>query len=461
VIGGRRGSHGRLLVVVVATLAAACATRYPAPPDLSTIAPRFPDYVYPAPPTGLGTPATVERHKAGWQWLQAGDVGAAERNFAASLKLTPAFYPSEAGLGYSALARKAPAEALQHFNRAIVANPRYAPALVGRGDALLSTGKRADALQSFEAAVAADSSLTSLRGRIDVLRLNSLQEDVAAARAAAAAGRLDEARKAYQQAITASPQSPFLYRELAAVERQANADDEALTHARRAVELDPSDARARVIIGDVLSARGDITGAMEAYAAAVAADPDPDVEARLEALRARAAFDAMPAEYKAIESSPTITRAQLAALIGVRLDGLIARAGRPSAVVITDTRGSWAAPWILAVTRAGVMEVYANHTFQPGAVVARGDLARAASRILTLLGAERPDLAAGWRDSNRQRFTDIAPRHLSYPAVSLVVEAGVMAPQPDGAFHLARPATGAEAVAAIDKLKTLADGAGR
>jgi hypothetical protein len=32
---------------------------------------------------------------------------------------------------------------------------------------------------------------------------------------------------------------------------------------------------------------------------------------------------------------------------------------------------------------------------------------------------------------------------------------------PDGAFHLARPATGAEAVAAVDKLQALATGAGR
>ena len=34
-------------------------------------------------------------------------------------------------------------------------------------------------------------------------------------------------------------------------------------------------------------------------------------------------------------------------------------------------RGNWAAPWIMAVARAGLMEVYPNHTFQPNAIVRR------------------------------------------------------------------------------------------
>ena len=53
-----------------------------------------------------------------------------------------------------------------------------------------------------------------------MLRLRVLQDNVAAARKAAEAGKLSEARQMFQQAITASPQSPFLYRELAVVERQ-------------------------------------------------------------------------------------------------------------------------------------------------------------------------------------------------------------------------------------------------
>src|SRR4029453_11979235 len=232
----------------------ACAPKVTTPAPVAA-SPRFPDFVFPDPPSGLGTPATVERHKAGWQWLEAGDFRAADRNFAASLKLSPNFYPAEVGLGYSALARKETDSALTHFDRAVVENPRYAPALVGRGDALLASGQRDVALQSFEAALAADPNLAALRSRIEVLRFRGLQDDVADARKMAEAGRLPEARKMYQQAIAASPQSPFLYRELALVERRDGDLAAALVHAQKASELEPSDARARGLIGEILEAR--------------------------------------------------------------------------------------------------------------------------------------------------------------------------------------------------------------
>ena len=45
------------------------------------------------------------------------------------------------------------------------------------------------------------------------------------------------------------------------------------------------------------------------------------------------------------------------------------------------------------MARAGLMEVYPNHTFQPNAVVRRGDLAQAASKALSLIAAEQSDVS--------------------------------------------------------------------
>ena len=102
------------------------------------------------------------------------------------------------------------------------------------------------------------------------------------------------------------------------------------------------------------------------------------------------------------------------------------------------------------------MEVYPNHTFQPHATVRRGDLAQAASRALALVAAERPRLAAAWRNSKR-RFPDLNPGHPSYPAAALAVEAGVMTTAEDGSFALTRPVTGAEAVAAVRAIEELSE----
>jgi hypothetical protein len=177
-------------------------------------------------------------------------------------------------------------------------------------------------------------------------------------------------------------------------------------------------------------------------------------------MRERAAVDTMPEEYRTIETAPTITRAQLAALLAVRLEDLMRRARSSSAVVLTDTRGNWAAPWILAVTRAGVMDAFPNHTFQPSTVVRRGDLAQAASRVLTLIAAEKPRVAARWADA-RPRFPDVSPSHLSYPAIARAVASGMMTTVEGGAFQLNRPVTGVETLTTVGRLEALAKGPSR
>jgi tetratricopeptide (TPR) repeat protein len=440
------------VVLALSALAGCAGNRAPAVPPSG--APHFPDYVFPAIPGQMAAPAIGALHELGWQWLQAGDPKSAERNFTAALRQSPGFYPSEAGLGYTALARKDNKEAATHFDKALAANPSYAPALAGRGEALLTLGQRNQALSSFEAAVKADPQLSGLRSRIEVLRFRGLQDDVDAARKAAEAGRLQDARTIYERTIEASPDSPFLYRELAIVEKREGNLPAALTHAQKAATLNPTEPRNFTTIGEIYEDQSELGKAADAYATAVALEPNDAIESKIDDLRTRAAFGSMPAEYRSIESSPTVTRAQLAALIGVRLDPLLKRAPRSNSIVITDTRGSWAAPWILSTARAGLMEVYPNHTFQPDAVVRRADLAQAASKALSMIATSNPKLAASLRAA-RGRFPDVPPGHLSYPAASAVVEAGVMAATSDGSFQLSRPATGQEAVTAIGRLVEL------
>jgi hypothetical protein len=108
----------------------------------------------------------------------------------------------------------------------------------------------------------------------------------------------------------------------------------------------------------------------------------------------------------------------------------------------------------MAVARAGLMEVYPNHTFQPNTIVRRDDLAQAASKALALLSASNPKVAASIRNA-RGRFPDVPQGHLSYQAASVAVESGVMTATADGTFQLSRPVTGTEALAAIAKLEEL------
>jgi tetratricopeptide (TPR) repeat protein len=445
----------RRCLVVAVVLVSACAPKL-APVPVVT-APKFPDFMRPAVPTAYAGTAAAAGESRGWAFLQAGDFKNAERELSAALKADPAFYPAATSLGYVELARKDPKAALAQFDRALELNPRHADvsALIGRGQALLGLNREGDALAAFEAAVAADPSQTDLARRVEILRFRTVEQGLARARDAAKAGRLDEAHQAYVVAIASSPDSPFLYRELAGVERRTGNVSAALEHFRRAVELDPTDASSLAQVGEILEDGGDFEGAAKAYADSLAIEPNAAVEARVEAARARTALARLPAEYRALDQAAQITRADLAALVGVRLGTLLQNAPRVNAALITDVRNNWAAPWIMAVARAGIMEPFANHAFQPRTVVRRVDLAQAAARLLARAAARDPGRAKAWEES-RIRFSDLSAGHLAYPAASAAVAAGVLATGPGNSFQPSRPVTGAEAIDALTKIEALA-----
>jgi tetratricopeptide (TPR) repeat protein len=435
-------------MVLAAALAGACAPKVAPPPAAGML--KYPDFVFPAPPDRVGDARARARLEDGWNRLQSGDLRGAETALGQLAGQQPAFYPAAVGLGYALLAQGRPKDAIARFDAAAKRAPRYGPALAGRAEALLATGQRDAAIGAFEAALAADPSLGDLRRRIDALKLDRFQDRVAAAKKAADAGRLDEARDAYAGAIALSPDLAFLHRDLGLVEARRKNLAEAQRHLQRAVALDPADDRALTGLGDVLEARGDVEGAIGALERALAVEPSDALRRRLDRLRERAQTTDLPAEYSAIPRQPQATRADVAALIGVRLRPLLAGAKTRTSAVATDVRGHWASRWIVEVIRAGVMDVFPNHTFQPKAAVSRSDLARAVSRVLALSGA-----APSQAERNRVTMADVGGSHLSYADISAAVAAGVLTLE-GGNFRPSRPVTGQEAVDAVSRLERVA-----
>jgi hypothetical protein len=109
---------------------------------------------------------------------------------------------------------------------------------------------------------------------------------------------------------------------------------------------------------------------------------------------------------------------------------------------------------MMAVARAGIMEPFDNHTFQPNAVVQRADFAVVMSRLLTRLVPQNPVRGRSWTAA-RVKFADLPATHLAYPAASMAVTAGVMSTAGD-MFQPARIVTGAEAIQAVSRIAALA-----
>lgn len=440
-------------VAGVLALLAACAPAL-APAPVVTVA-RFPDFVFPSAPPSFSTGDLPRYQQRGWQFLQAGDIRGARREFTTALKANSGFFPAEAGLAYASLADQDYGDAVSRFDRVLRRSAGYVPALVGKGDALVGGGRLDEAIKSFEDALAADPSLADVRRRLDVLSFRRQQESLTAARQAADAGRYDEAAAGYERAIAASPDSGLLYRELAAIERKQGKADQALLRLRKALSLDPADARSLLQVGEILEDRGDFAAAADAYGKSQALEPGEDVRARLARVRGRADLARLPTEYQAIANAVQVTRGDLAALVGVRLAAWLKAGPERNGVVVTDARNHWAASWIMAVVRAGVMDPYPNHAFVPRGIVRRLDLAQVAGRILGLIAARRPALARQWQAA-RPRIADLPAGHLGYPAAAMVVAADVMPLLEGGSFKPARVVGGSEALDVVNRLEVLA-----
>ena len=320
-------------------------------------APKHPDFVFPGR-AGWHAPRIRRRSlDRGWQYLQVDDLARAEREFCCVRSSSePQFYPAETALGYvGAGTRQREGRRRSHFDRALRQEAAYVPALVGRGQALLELDRDAEALASFEAALAEDPSLTDLRSRVDVLRVRAVAGHCWRARKKAAdAQRWDEA----------AHDLPAGDRGVAGLgvpvsrpgRRGAEGRDRArraLEHYRKAVELDPTDAQ--VACGDRRHSRsarrrhrrtgGVRTGARRSMPTKCRTPCSPGCVPR-------AALAKLPPSTARFRNATAVTRADVAALIGVRLEALLARAphapGRssPMCAAIGPSSGSrrWCAP---------------------------------------------------------------------------------------------------------------------
>jgi tetratricopeptide (TPR) repeat protein len=440
-------------VLMAALLLSACGARTTRP---VTTGPAFPQFEFPAVPGQLesSSASVVDSHREAWDLLQAGNTKAAAKRFSTIVHTSPQFYPSTTGLAYTALAQHDYKEALADFDRALGAAPEYLPALLGRADALVATNQVADAVEALDKVLAIDPARAEVRTRVDTLRFRGVEDLVAEARKQQQGGHFDQARTAYQRALQASPESAFLHRELAGVERQAGRLDAAAEQAQAAVKLDDRDAATHVLLGEIEESRGNLKPALAEYQRARSLNGPGTLDPRIADLERRLALAEMPEAYRAIPDAPKVTRGELAALIGVRLETWIATAPIVRPGLMTDVRSHWANRWIQQVARAGLMDIYPNHTFQPESAVQRTDLAWVVTRVLNVVAARQQALAQSWR-SARPMFSDLPPTHAAYPAAALAVGAGVLQAGPENSFQPTRPISGAEAVAVMDRLEAL------
>lgn len=424
------------LSLVAAALAWACAR--PGPPRI----PEGEDYLQPTPRAGEARAEEAPRLESAWRELLAGQTAAAERDYRRLLQHNPELFAAEVGIAYVRLREGRLQDASSAFASLLARRPDDVSALIGAASVAARLGD-AEAALGFYRRVLALRPEAVPRGRLADMKLQTAEKRLAAGRAALAEGDKDRALGEYQAALAAAPEVAGLRLEVASL----LADRGDLAEAAAVLAADPGEDRQVLLrLGEVLGELDEYPRAVETYRRLLARDPkDDEAQRRLLAVRDRLTLSEMPEEYRRIAEAPRVTRADLAALVSVRVTAL-ARVARGDSVVAIDVSGSWAREHILKVLALGIMDVYPNHTFQPAATVRRGDLAQVVGRILKLLN---------WPAGPTPAIADMSRSHLLYAPAARTVAAGLMDLSPSGAFEPWRPVSGREAQDVIDGLSRL------
>ncbi len=426
-----------LTVVALAALVASCAPK-PGPPI-----PEGEDFVYPIPAADEVSARQRRDLEKAWRRVLAGDERAVG-DYQGILSRQPDLVAAETGLAYARLRGDQVGEATVAFDAVLERQPEYLPALVGAGSTAFRGGDVDGALVLYRRALELAPNDPVVRKRAASLKLQVTERHMAAAESALDTGDEETAAREYSAALIVAPEVAGMRIALADL-LEARGESSRAVATLRADRF--ADRQVRLRLGEILFGRGEYAEAQDVYRDLLARDPGDAAARRGERQAHEAlAFQSQPEEYRQIGAASRARRADLAGLLVVKVTAL-GRLSETRPRVAVDIAGSWAGEHIARVIGLGIMDVYPNHTFQPRATVRRGDLARAASRVLHRLN--------GRRGPRGDAPTDMRPSHLDYAAVVTVVGARLMKLRPDGTFEPLRPVSGREAVEVVGALARL------
>jgi tetratricopeptide (TPR) repeat protein len=425
--------------LAIAGLAALVACAKPPAPRL----PEGQDFVYSAPVAGELQAADVPTLQTAWREVLAGDTKSAVRRYEKLLRRHPASLATRTGLAYARLRAGEGGPAQSAFLAVLEKRPEDVPALVGMGSVSIRNGDMDGAVALYKRAALVAPDDPVVRKRLASLKLQVTDRRMSEAQAALERKDAEAAATAYRRALEVAPELTGV--RLALAELLAGSGERPA--AIEVLEADVSGERQVLLqLGRLLEEEKEYPRALDVYTRVLAHGPG-DEDARAGQRRAREGVEAqaLPAEYQAIPDAARVSRADLAALIAVRVPAL-RRAGAGDPRVAVDITGSWARDQIARVLALGLMDVYPNHTFQPGAIVRRVDLARAAARALDLLH---------WPAGAAPMPADMSRAHLDFDVVGRVLAAGLMGLSAEGAFEPWRPVSGRETIDVVDAVARL------
>jgi Tfp pilus assembly protein PilF len=427
-----------LLVAGLAALAWSCATFVPLPPSF---------YVEDLPQS-LTTAMTLDQRIAAeeaWQDLRSGRNERAGKAFA---KLGPGSPVSQLGRGFLALQAQDLQAAEQSFNEALGPDPGLVLAHMGLAQVALARGDDDQAYSQYREILKLEPDQGWAKPRFEALREKKTEEFTAEARRAIESGETEAGKTAYLKALFYSPESVEANLDLARIYRKEKNAQSAALHYRAASAGDPENRTILKEYAETLSEAEQYGRSLDIYEIIAEANPkDKTVRDRIAGLKDRLGIYELPSLYNDIQASGSISREELAALVGVKFKSVLDGGEAPP--ILIDIATSWASRFILKATALGIMESYENHTFQPKKIINRAELAETLVRLVNFL-KNKGYRFAPQMPPDRVQLSDVPPDNYFHAAIVQIVAYQIMDLGPQRTFRPDAVVEGREAIGALD-----------
>lgn len=432
-------------IVAAFTLAFwSCVTYLPPPPTLHIE----------SPPAAVTAGMTLDERivlEDAWRSLRQGNVAKAEKILAELGTDSPFYY---AGLGYAYFIVKDLPAAEQAFSASLTREPDLVLGHIGLAQVYEEMGRDDLAFNSYREVLKKMPDHPWAKPRYESLKTRKTEESLEEGRLFLAAGDTEKSTAAYLKALHYSPLSNEAHLALAGIYRRENKLQNALVHLKAASTNAPEDRDILLEYADLLLQVEDYKKSLDVLEKLAAKVPsDQQVKDRLETVKNRLGIFELPSQYENIQASESVTKQDLAALLGVKFKDYLEEPSQEPQILV-DISTSWASKFIIKTTSLGLLDVYPNHTFQPQKVVSRAEAAEILYRLTEYLKS-RGHRFVELIPPEKIPIADVPPGNYYHRPIIQMIAYDIMGLYPDLTFRPDLPLSGPEAVRVMDIILAL------
>ncbi len=386
-----------------------------------------------------------------WTNLARGDGDRAKKAFIKLGQKSPLYL---AGLGYALYLLNDIQKAEEFFKAALLTYPDLVLIHVGLAQIYQETGREDSAFTEFRNIINLAPEHPWAKSRYTAFKFQKTTMALQEARTFVSAGEPEKGKASYLKALFYSPTSVDAHFSLAGIYNEENNHQSALVHLKAASTYDPQNSEILKLYGDILFTIQDYNKSLKIYEELSLSEPDNlQIKERLEIIKNRLGIFELPSQYDNIPNREAVTKEDVAAVLGVKFKDIIEDPTQ-SPTIIVDIATSWAAKFILKMTTHGLIDVYANHEFQPKKILSRAEMAEILVRLIIYLD-EKGHRFIQQIPLDRIQIADVTPSNFYYQPILTIISYDIMSLFSDKKFKPDAPITGRETISLFDIILAL------